>query len=253
MWAGSKDRDYPKIKPYIPDIFQTYYEPFLGGGAVYFRLLADRGEFPAVCADVNVDLLNTYEVIRDDPEGLISLLPPTKDKAIFREWMSSIFGDRVERAAQFLYLNRNRFFGMGGWMNADRYARGAVIDRIRLFSPLMQQTSFVSSCWECQFQAQDFVFCDPPYPETNNRACYRIEDDDVLRLNLDFLHRVADSQASFFWVTKHLDVIEERAEAISGVRVEKKVWTFRQPKKGVQTSHEIYVSRAGSLSGPGET
>ena len=245
LWAGNKNRSYRAIKPYITK-FTTYYETFLGGGAVYFRLLAERGSFKAHCTDVNEDLINTYEMIRDDPEGLIALLPPTKDKATFQALTTAHLTAPVERAAQFLYLNRNRFFGMGGWMNADRYAREAVIERIRFFSPRMQQSVFSGSCWDCMFDAGGFVFCDPPYPETNNSACYKISDLETMKLNKDFLVAVSNSTDNLFWVTKHGDEMEDLAKSL-GLKTEKKEWIFRKPTKGLQSSFELYISRNDDL------
>lgn len=244
MWAGSKDRDYKVIKSFIPP-FDTYFEPFLGGGAVYFRLLADRGVFPAYCSDVNKDLIATYEVIRDDPEGLIALLPADKDKAVFKELLANTgFASKTEQGAAFLYLNRNRFFGMGGWMNADRYARTTVVERIRFFSPLMQRSVFsAEGCWSLPvFDNGAFVFCDPPYPEANNASCYKI-DDDVEKLNRDYFSFVSDSVADFFWVTKHSDQFEEFVRSFKGVKVQKRRWDYRKPGQGVQTAYEIYASR----------
>lgn len=243
MWAGSKDSDYKIIKGYIPD-FTAYREPFLGGGAVYFRLLADRGSFPAHCTDINADLIAVYETMRDDPNGLVAGLPATKDKALFQKFMADKPTSKIDIAIRFLYLNRNRFFGMGGWMNADRYARDAVISRIQYFSPLMQQTTFSTSCWDCDTPTGSFTFCDPPYPETNNAACYRIEDQKIMTLNIDYLTKVAESGENFFWVTKYLDEIAAHAATFKGVLVEKKEWEFRKPGKGVQTSHELYASRS---------
>jgi DNA adenine methylase len=242
MWAGSKDRDYPKIKPYLPD-FKSYNEPFLGGGAVYFRLLVDRGRFKAHCSDVNEDLIATYETIRDDPKGLIAGLPPIKDKAVFKDFMSASPNTDKDRAIRFLYLNRNRFFGMGGWMNADRYARGAVIDRIGFLSPLMQSTTFSKSCWDCEFPEGSFTFCDPPYPDTNNSACYKIEDQEIMNLNMNYLSVMAETGENFFWVTKFSNEMFNHASCYDDLIVEKKEWIFRKPGKEPQVGYELYVSR----------
>jgi site-specific DNA-adenine methylase len=242
MWAGSKDRDYDVIRAYIPN-FKRYFEPFLGGGAVYFRLLSARGMFEAHCSDVNADLIATFETIRDDPEGLIAGLPPTKDRDTFQSLLDTRPDDKTEIASRFLYLNRNRFFGMGGWMNADRYAREAVISRIRHFSPLMQRTVFVNSCWNLPTMGTgDFAFCDPPYPDTNNAACYRIEDD-ALALNRTYFDHVFDSAADFFWVTKNIPAFEEYVRDRPGVQIEARDWAFRKPGQKVQNSEEIYIRR----------
>src|SRR5688500_9655910 len=83
MWSGSKDRDWTAIREFLPATITSYYEPFLGSGAVYFRVLAERGPLTAHCADINPDLIATFEVMRDHPEVLIEHLPRRKDKATF--------------------------------------------------------------------------------------------------------------------------------------------------------------------------
>src|SRR5690554_3223508 len=60
-WAGGKTQLLSKIKEYIPKSFNTYYEPFVGGGAVFFDLLPDK----AVVADYNSDLINAYNSFKD--------------------------------------------------------------------------------------------------------------------------------------------------------------------------------------------
>lgn len=242
LWAGSKDRDYKKIQPLIPQ-FDSYQEPFLGGGAVYFRLLAERGSFRAHCADQNRDLITTYETIRDRPE-VFRALPPTKDRTTFQEFMAADPADPTDRAVRFLYLNRNRFFGMGGWMNADRYARDTVMDRIRFFSPLMSKTTFASSCWDVPLPQNSFTFCDPPYPETNNVACYRMsKNDDVMALNVEFMSRLAESRKKFFWITKHSERMERHASSFDGLVVEKRPWESRRPGGGKVVDFELYARR----------
>ena len=241
LWAGSKDRDYKTIKSYIPD-FEYYHEPFLGGGSVYFRLLAERGSFKASCADIHEELILVYEAIRDNPEKLIKALPLEKDRATFDELRKKAITDPTERAGRFLYLNRNRFFGLGGWMNADRYARAAVVERIRFFHPLMQESTFSSKgCWDMTIENNSFVFCDPPYPETNNTACYRM-DDDVSVLNLEFFDYLHAKDVEFLWTTKFSPWFFDHASRDDTI-VEKKPWTFRKPSAGVQQNFEIYASR----------
>lgn len=242
MWAGSKDRDYKTFKHLIPS-FSSYCEPFAGGGAVYFRLLAERGSFAACLADVNLDLMTTYEMLRDQPQALIDGLPATKDKATFKSLMADAPTSKIGQAVRFLYLNRNRFFGMGGWMVADRYARDAVVERIVYFSPLMQETVFKTSCWDVALPADGFVFCDPPYPETNNDACYKLADRHIMQLNVDFLKHVARSPSAFFWITKHSQEIEDLARSLGGLDIERRAWTYRKPGAAVQTAHEIYIRR----------
>jgi DNA adenine methylase len=83
-WVGGKRQIIDEIITYVPDSFSTYYEPFLGGGAVLFELQPKK----AVVNDVNEELMNIYEVIKDNVDELIEGLKRHKiknDKAYFYE------------------------------------------------------------------------------------------------------------------------------------------------------------------------
>ena len=61
-WAGGKRQIIDKLKKYVPNEFDTYYEPFLGGGALLFELSPKK----AVINDSNKELMNVYECIKDE-------------------------------------------------------------------------------------------------------------------------------------------------------------------------------------------
>lgn len=244
LWAGSKDRTYKRIKDYIPH-FETYYEPFVGGGSIYFRLLARRGQFKAKLSDINQELITTYEVIRDNPIELCVGLPPIKDRQVWDTLLKSEPSNNIDQAIRFLYLNRNRFFGLGGWMNADRYCREQIIERIQFFSPRMQQTEFSSDgCFTYQYVNDDnFVFVDPPYPDTANESCYKIDKQDILQLNINYLHFLCKSKVNFFWIVKWTEAIADEFKKYDDVIVEEKEWIFRKPGKPPEKSKELYARR----------
>ena len=76
-WVGGKRQLIPEIEKYFPDKYSTYYEPFIGGGAVLFNFQPKR----AVVNDINEELINLYKVIKDDVESLIEDL-----KNVFGRW-----------------------------------------------------------------------------------------------------------------------------------------------------------------------
>lgn len=73
-WAGGKSQLLDKLVECLPQKFETYYEPFLGGGALFFRLCSLNRIKRAVISDLNKDLINCYIVIRDELDALISRL-----------------------------------------------------------------------------------------------------------------------------------------------------------------------------------
>ena len=92
-------------------------------------------QIPMTICDIHKPLLNCYKWIRDDVKSVIKNLPKEKDKEIYKTFKEYCQNDSAISAGKFLYLNRNSFFGLGGWMNADRYARESVIKRLKYFSP----------------------------------------------------------------------------------------------------------------------
>jgi len=117
-WAGGKRQLLNDIRPFIPVRFTTYYEPFVGAGAVLFDIQPKR----AIINDFNEQLITTYKVIRDNVEELIILLKEYKERNSEEYYYSIRELDRnkenfaklsdVEIAARFIYLNKTCFNGL---------------------------------------------------------------------------------------------------------------------------------------------
>ena len=119
-WPGGKRELVPVLHELLPPSYNTYYEPFFGGGAVLFSLENDK---PAVINDINPELINLYTQIKNDPATVINCLElmdsihnssddPKKYYYQVRDWFNSDLGDKVpEQAARFIYLNKHCFNG----------------------------------------------------------------------------------------------------------------------------------------------
>ena len=73
-WAGGKRQLLPVLLKNIPDKFNTYYEPFIGGAALLISLYSLNRINNAVISDTNTDLYNLYKAIRENPQQLIDEL-----------------------------------------------------------------------------------------------------------------------------------------------------------------------------------
>lgn len=251
MWPGSKDKNWTDIKKFIPDNFDNYAEPFLGGGSVYFRLLNRESVKNVTChiAEINDGLRNSYKIIKLNPNYIVENLPVKKDKTIFTKWYketTSTISDE-ESAMRFIYLNRNRFFGLGGWMCADRYARKKVIERITFFSPRMSNTKIYNDAFSIPLTESTFVFCDPPYPETDNASCYKVDNTKILDLNLNYLKRVIDSNCQYLFITKNVKEVNQLVNDLKCSH-EVKRWSYRKPGKDPQISEEIWIYKNNNHS-----
>lgn len=240
LWSGSKDKDFQKIRSYITE-FKEYHEPFCGSGSIYFRLLAEKKtSFIGFLTDTNFDLINAFNVIKNHPNELISKLPKIKDKEIYINFKKNIPTNDIDNATKFLYLNRNSFFGLGGWMNADRYAYNSVIERIKYFSPLMKNTEFSNKgCYNFIPNKNSFLFIDPPYPNTNNNACYRI-DNNIMELNQNYIKWLLSFESKFLFIVKYNELLETIFKN-NHIKTRKYEWSFRKPGKSIHYDYELYA------------
>ena len=118
-WVGGKRQLLPEIKKHKPKTMTAYYEPFVGGGAVLFSLQPKK----AVINDINSDLINVYNVIKDNVEELIKELQSNEKYLNNAECFYSIREiDRepnkfdkltnIQKAARVLYLNKTCYNGL---------------------------------------------------------------------------------------------------------------------------------------------
>jgi DNA adenine methylase len=177
-WAGGKRQLLPAILRLIPDHFETYHEPFLGGGAVFFALAAEGRFKRAVLGDQNRDLICCYQAIANDVESVIEeLRRHPYDEAHYYKVRSRI-PEKMSlhaRAARTIYLNRAGFNGLyrvnqSGQFNVPfgSYKRPLICDepRLRRVAEALQGVKvecrdFVDSAVEAD--RGDFVYFDPPY------------------------------------------------------------------------------------------
>lgn len=162
-----------------PDTYGSYYEPFLGGASLFFRLGPDA----AVLSDVLAPLVDTYRSVRDDPAAVIKHLAPMKpDPELFKTVRSRHSLGRHRRAADFIYLNRTAWNALyrvnsSGEFNVPygRPKTDRIIDTQNLRSCSRALNKPEIRLITCDFEvalstvaAGDLVFLDPPYVTGHN-------------------------------------------------------------------------------------
>jgi len=187
-WAGGKTQLLSILLDVLPKQIESYYEPFLGGGALFFAL-ADLGRFhQATINDFNSDLIETYRAIRDTPEEVIDLL---KDMSFTPELYESLRLNKpdspAERAARIIYLNKTCYNGLyrvnqKGEFNAPIGDFGERAPRI-LDAPNLREVSRVLrygvGIYTGDFvqavagaREGDTVYFDPPYVPLNTTSSF---------------------------------------------------------------------------------
>lgn len=183
-WAGGKRQLRSELMRRLPERWGTYFEPFIGGGALLVEL-ANHGRLGrAVAGDKNPELVNLYRVVRNRPEALITALSDGKfrnDAESFRQVkaeFNSLIGTTrrpVGRASYLLYLNKHGYNGLWrvnskGQYNVPfgKYARLSMPSpqSLKKFSRMLRDVTLVHADFEYTLRtarAGDFVYLDPPY------------------------------------------------------------------------------------------
>lgn len=172
-WAGGKKWLSAALNGLIPpDWSGKYAEAFLGSGALFFTL----GSKKAFLSDLNLELITTYIVIKENPEKLIDLLEkfPNK-KRFFLNLRASEPRNEIETAARFIYLNRTCWNGLyrvnkKGLFNTPfgKYKNPLICDGKKILeaSKMLKQAKLVAGDFEIikkEVGRGDWVYFDPPY------------------------------------------------------------------------------------------
>jgi len=192
------------MRPCFPkrDEYSRYIEPFVGGGIVFLTLRP----LEAILGDSNEELMNCYQVVRNDVGTLTKLLSKhirSREYYYALRQQDPKATDEIARAARFIYLNKTCFNGVyrvnsKGHFNVpygDRKARIYDEENLHKMSLLLKNVKLVAQSYEKtleQARLGDFVYLDPPYyplSKTANFAkytCKPFKEEDQTRLAKEF-------------------------------------------------------------------
>lgn len=184
-WAGGKTQLLSSIRELYPEKIDTYYEPFLGGGAVFFDLAPDQ----YLISDSNPELINAYKVVASRSSELLKKLSGMQNnKKFFYNQRALKYEDldSVSAAARTIYLNKTCFNGLyrvnkkgefnvpyGKHNNPDFIQ----IKKIDFASKLLKSRGIkcmdFKSIQNINFSKNDFIFFDPPYVPLDGYADFK--------------------------------------------------------------------------------
>ncbi len=184
-WAGGKTNLLPALLAHVPSRFGTYFEPFVGGGALFFALVRWGRIGRAVLSDINAELIDTYRALKHEVEAVIEHLDTYPHEAEFyyalrarNPWTMPL----AERAARMIYLNKTGYNGLyrvnkRGQFNVPfgRYKRPNYkdFDNLRAVARALQGVALRVQSFEAvleQAQPGDLVYFDPPYDPVSKTA-----------------------------------------------------------------------------------
>ena len=179
-WVGGKRTLIPDIARLLPENIGIYWEPFVGGGAVFFALDSRIGT--ARLSDINSELALAYQMVKNRPEELIDQLSahaeqhPLDKDYYYQVRKMTHSQDAVAVAARFIYLNKTCYNGLyrvnkKGQFNVPRgdYQNPAICDAdgIRKASEVLKKASVKFQDFARIEPGQgDLIYCDPPYDGT---------------------------------------------------------------------------------------
>lgn len=196
-WAGGKRQLLPEIKKYIPSRINSYtfYEPFIGAGAVFFDLQPKR----AIINDFNDQLILTYIAIKDNIDELIELLKVHKEhnseeyfyhiRSLDRNFVEFNELTNIEKAARLIFLNKTCYNGLyrvnsQGLFNVPygKYINPAICDEavLRAINKYLNHNEILITNEDFADAVQNadrhsFIYFDPPYhsPDNTNFTGYQ--------------------------------------------------------------------------------
>ena len=205
-WVGGKRQLMFELLKNMPKEYNRYFEPFIGGGALFFELQPDN----AYISDMNEELINLYQVVRDNVDELIEDL---QKHDISKEYFMEIRNiDRTEeyknwsniqKASRFIYLNRTCFNGMyrvnsKGEFNVPfgHYKNPRILDENNLIncSNLLQKTEVKHADFSeilKEVKKGDFVYFDPPYVPLSETSSFTSYTKDGFDMDMQFKLRDA--------------------------------------------------------------
>ncbi len=207
-WAGGKRQLIPIINQNLPESFGTYYEPFLGGGALLFHILTDKNGQKCSISDLNSDLVLAYTTIRDRIDSLIASLKnheknyQKNSESYYYSIRESNPRSEIEKTSRLIFLNRTCFNGLyrvnsKGKFNVPlgKYSNPNIVneENLRAVSSILQSSRISIKCRDFEAVLRDakkgdLIYFDPPYQPTSataNFTSYTNKDftyDDLTRL-----------------------------------------------------------------------
>jgi len=186
-WVGGKRQLLPELRKHVPAKFGRYFEPFVGGGALFFDLRARGYEGAATLSDANRHLVQTYVGVGNYVEGVIGRLKKMQYEPAYYATTRARQPDpdrdqAAYIAAWFIYINKTGFNGLWrvnrkGQCNVPfgRYDNPTICDAptLRACSAALANTSLWGTDFEDPLREArrgDFVYIDPPYAPVSTTA-----------------------------------------------------------------------------------
>lgn len=186
-WAGGKKQLLNKLLVLAPKEFDNYFEPFLGGGALFFKLAYLGKIKKAFLNDCNAELVSAYNVVKESPSELIRELGSGRyphDQETFYKIRAEEYQNDIQRTARFIYLNKTAFNGLyrvnsKGKFNVPfgKHKNPTILDEENILAVHDALQKDEITCMDFEHAVErarknDFVYFDPPYQPLSRTASF---------------------------------------------------------------------------------
>ncbi|CAK6889138.1 Site-specific DNA-methyltransferase (adenine-specific) [Rickettsia helvetica] len=205
QWVGGKRKIVDQLVKFIPERLNNYYEPFLGGGALFFHV---RDKFKqCYLSDINLELVTSYNAVKTNPDAVSKLLDSHKTKHskehYYQVRANNDSSDPIKITARFIYLNRYSFKGIyrinidgkpAQTFSGRNYSKSDIASRLKKCSSLLTGTYICAIDFSfIEPQKGDFVYFDPPYHKSGEKFYTRLPFDENEQTRLkDFATELND-------------------------------------------------------------
>lgn len=263
-WVGGKRQLLPELESRLPKKFNTYYEPFFGGGALLFHMQPKK----AVINDVNKGLISMYQIVKNQPEDLIKDLKKhinTSDYfySIRDKDRSKLEFDKlndIEKASRLIYLNKTCFNGLyrvnssgefntpfGGYKQPNIVNEATIKAVSEYFNKI--EIRFLNLDFEKSLDGikkGDFVYFDPPYDPVStssnftgyNESGFTRKDQERLR---DLCVELDEMGVKFMLSNSASDFIKELYSSFKSVEIVKARRSINSDGNGRGEIDEVIV------------
>lgn len=251
QWVGGKRKIVDQLIKHVPSEVSNYYEPFLGGGALFFQV---RHMFnKCYLSDINLDLVTSYNAVKKNPEEISKLLDLHQANHC-KEYYYQVRSDNNSNnpnqiTARFIYLNRYSFKGIYRInINGDpvqsfsgrNYHKSDITSRLQQCSSLLSSTSICTIDFSfIEPQKNDFVYFDPPYHQSGEKFYTRLPFDEQEQMRLRDFAKELDNQGVKFMISNSDTTFIRNLYQDFNINTIQVTYSMPQQRK---TSYEVIIT-----------
>ncbi len=245
-WVGNKHRFAGEITRYFPTDFNTFYEPFLGSGAILATVAPSKG----IGSDVFKPLMDIWQKLKSDPNELIEWYSARRnriekeDKKIVYEDIKASF-NKNQNGADFLFLTRSCYGGIIRFRKTDGYMSTpcgvhtpipvhSFAKRVKEWNNRLKKVSFLNIDYKEAFEMAkegDLIYCDPPYSHSQS-ILYGAQDFSLI----DLFEKIKEAKSRGVKVALSIDGKKKSGNLICDIPIPENVF-----------NEEIFISVGRSM------